>query len=113
MKQINKAVRSFFIGNREEIIRNNRVCDYHDFTTIDTPKEERRKNNIGNVWINAVICNLCNEEIRSRNRHDVVSCSCGNVSVDGGSWYAKRNYKTKDSYTDVIISFNDIDKEIE
>jgi len=28
--------------------------DYHEYTSIDTPKEERQRLNLGDYWINAV-----------------------------------------------------------
>lgn len=31
----------------------------------------------------AIRCNLCGDEIESKNRHDFVTCSCGACSVDG------------------------------
>jgi hypothetical protein len=66
--------------------------DYHDFTTADTPEPERRALNVGDVWINAAKCEECGDVLRSKNRHDFVTCSCGNLSVDGGSWYTKRSF---------------------
>ena len=54
-------------------------------------KETRRKYNVGDILENAAICKLCGDYLRSNNRHDYKTCSCGNLSVDGGSWYAKRN----------------------
>jgi hypothetical protein len=33
---------------------------------------------------NAARCLLCGDEIESKHRHDLQSCSCGNLSVDGG-----------------------------
>lgn len=85
-----------------------KVTDYHDFTTIDTPKEERRKLNVGDIWVNAAQCLKCGEIVRSRNRHDFRYCKCGNVAVDGGSWYAKRAYKEDNSFKDFIQPFNDV-----
>lgn len=82
------------------------MIDYHDFTTIDTPIEERRRLNVGDVWINAAECLECGDILRSRNRHDFVTCSCGALSVDGGSWYCKRSFeegaKWKDRSQDFI-----------
>jgi len=39
-------------------------------------------------------CLLCRDVIESKYRHDFVTCSCGNVSVDGGNDYLKVSYKT-------------------
>jgi hypothetical protein len=78
--------------------------DYHDFTTIDTPVNERRELNTGDIWINEATCHVCGNTIRSKNRHNYVTCQCGNVSVDGGSWYVKRSYVTP-HFTDNIVMF--------
>jgi hypothetical protein len=40
--------------------------------------------------INAVKCLICGDIIQSRHRHDFVTCSCGNISVDGGNDYNRR-----------------------
>lgn len=42
------------------------------------------------IITNSVKCNLCNEVIFSAHVHDYVTCSCGNISVDGGQDYLKR-----------------------
>lgn len=36
-----------------------------------------------------VVCERCLDVIVSKHRHDFVTCSCGGVSVDGGSDYLK------------------------
>lgn len=65
------------------------MTDYHDFTTRDMPQEERRRLGVGDIWKNAARCVKCGDEIQSNNRHDYVSCSCGAIAVDGGSWYSR------------------------
>lgn len=83
------------------------VTDYHNFTTIETMPWRRRQLGVGDLWINGATCNLCKEYIRSRNRHDYKTCKCGNLSVDGGSWYAKHVVKDDiidNNYTDNIVS---------
>lgn len=83
------------------------TIDYHDFSTKDMPKSARDRYNIGDLWINAATCNKCGDYIRSKNRHDMVSCKCGNVMVDGGSCYAKRNYETLE-FENHIELFDDV-----
>lgn len=39
---------------------------------------------------NSVKCLICDEEIVSKHRHDFRRCSCGNISVDGGTAYVRR-----------------------
>lgn len=83
------------------------TTDYHSFTTIDTPTEERRRFRVGDWWINAAECLKCGDLIRSKNRHDMVSCSCGSISVDGGSWYLRRSGNTAEM-VDRSVRFNHI-----
>lgn len=40
---------------------------------------------------NAIRCLSCGDIIESKHVHDFKSCSCKNVSVDGGLQYLKRN----------------------
>lgn len=42
---------------------------------------------------NRAKCLVCGDVIESKYRHDYVTCSCGNLSVDGGKDYLKRSYK--------------------
>jgi len=39
---------------------------------------------------NSVRCLKCDDIIESKYRHDFVTCSCGNISVDGGHDYLRR-----------------------
>lgn len=54
------------------------------------------------LLLNQVKCNICNEIITSKHRHDYVSCNCGNLHIDGGIDYAKRSFITAD-YTDMSV----------
>lgn len=65
------------------------MTDYQYFTTKDMDVEDRRKLNVGDIWNNSVKCLSCMDIIRSKNRHDMVYCTCGKTFVDGGSWYQK------------------------
>lgn len=42
---------------------------------------------------NQVTCSICEDTIFSAHRHDYVTCSCGNVSVNGGNDYLQRIWK--------------------
>lgn len=86
----------------------NQTNDYQSFCDINTPKEQRRLWNIGDIYANEAQCLKCKDIIRSKNRHDFVWCSCGNLGVDGGSWYCKRAFMKENSYKDMIVMFNDI-----
>ena len=50
---------------------------------------------------NAVKCLKCGDIIESVYRHDFVTCSCGNVSVDGGKDYLRRCFQEEDSYIEM------------
>lgn len=49
---------------------------------------------------NSARCLVCNEEIISKDTHDYVKCSCGNLSVDGGFRYLKRGFQSPDKWED-------------
>lgn len=70
--------------------RTYRTTDYHDFCGPDSTKEHCDRFFIGEYYINAVECKKCGYYIRSKNKHDFVTCKCGSCSVDGGSHYLKR-----------------------
>lgn len=53
---------------------------------------------------NAAKCLKCGDVIESKHRHDYVTCSCGNVSVDGGTDYLRRSFQEMDSWIDISIS---------
>lgn len=52
---------------------------------------------------NSAHCLACNTEIVSTFRHDFVSCSCGNVFVDGGNSYLRRGVKDNSLYKDTSV----------
>ena len=85
------------------------MVDYQILNPITTSKETRRKYNVGDIYTNAARCLLCGDLIRSKNRHDFNTCSCGNISVDGGSWYVRRSFKEDvSSFRNVIEMYADI-----
>ena len=55
---------------------------------------------------NQVKCLKCGDIVESKNRHDFVTCSCGNVSVDGGKDYLRRTFHNKDDYEELSIVEN-------
>ena len=52
---------------------------------------------------NQAQCLICGDVIESKNIHNYVTCSCGNLSVDGGTYYLKRGFKKNDSWSDCSI----------
>lgn len=55
------------------------------------------------IVANSVRCNLCSDNIFSSHRHDMVSCTCGNISVDGGQDYLRRVGNMKDHVDTSIV----------
>lgn len=54
--------------------------------------------------VNRAKCLKCGDIIESTYTHDYVTCSCGNLSVDGGQDYLKRNFRDgMDSWEDMSI----------
>ena len=60
---------------------------------------------------NAIRCNLCGEEIESRQHYDLRYCSCGACGVDGGQDYLRRLYKVKGCYTEISVTEPPIESE--
>lgn len=75
--------------------------------------EERKKDNYGRYRLNRAKCLLCKQVMVSTHRHDFVTCECGNLSVEGGSWYLKRCFTNPDSWKDMSVLFQSAKKEIE
>ena len=72
------------------------TTDYHNFSYHAMPIKRRKEFNLGDIFENTIECRKCGWIIRSKNRHDMATCKCGAVSVDGGSWYSKQHGKAKD-----------------
>ena len=45
------------------------------------------------IIVNAAKCLVCGDIIESVSHYDFKTCSCGNLSVDGGHEYIKRSWK--------------------
>ena len=82
---------------------------YQKYNPIDISKEERQKYHVGDIFENKAKCLLCNKTIMSKNKHHMATCKCGNLSVDGGSWYLKRSVKNNDlsSYKELSRYYKD------
>ncbi len=78
--------------------------DVLNYVTKSSTKKQRRKFNIGDIFINGAVCKKCGDYIRSYHRYDFKWCKCGTIAVDGGSWYCKRNGEEEDRI-DVIEKF--------
>lgn len=60
---------------------------------------------------NSAKCLKCGDKIVSKHRHDYITCSCGNVSVDGGLDYCRRSFKEMDTWIDTSIWEDDAPKQ--
>jgi len=52
---------------------------------------------------NSARCSSCGDEIVSRHRHDFATCSCGNLSVDGGTAYLRRAVREQDTVEETSL----------
>ena len=86
------------------------IQDYHFSVQKDATPLTRLKHNIGNIYVNALKCLKCNTTVRSRNRHHMITCSCGSCSIDGGSWYVKVTGNQED-YQLITIPFDKVYKD--
>ena len=59
---------------------------------------------------NSAKCLKCGDKIVSKHRNDYITCSCGNVSVDGGLDYCRRSFKEMDTWIDTSIWEEDLPK---
>ena len=59
------------------------------------------ENPINYMLTNKAKCLICGDVIESKHRHDFVTCTCGNLSVDGGKDYCKRSVKEVDKYEEL------------
>lgn len=53
-------------------------------------------------------CKLCNDIIESKHRHDYVTCSCGEISVDGGQDYFRARFNNPENFLCVDDEGNEI-----
>lgn len=56
---------------------------------------------------NEVKCNHCGDIIESSDVHDLKTCSCKMISIDGGHDYLKRIVKDNGSYEELSITIDD------
>ena len=60
---------------------------------------------------NSAKCLKCGDKIISKHRNDYITCSCGNVSVDGGLDYCRRVFKDMETWIDTSILEDDTSKQ--
>jgi hypothetical protein len=52
---------------------------------------------------NSATCKLCGDEIESKHRWDYVTCSCGEIAVDGGTDYLRRAARNMENLIDTSL----------
>lgn len=60
---------------------------------------------------NAVRCLKCNAIAESKHRHQMVSCACSHVSVDGGLAYRRRVWRGEPSWMELDAAGNETPRE--
>lgn len=50
---------------------------------------------------NCIQCKECGQVIKSKSRHDFVTCACRKCSVDGGLEYLRRVAETRDAFIEM------------
>jgi len=56
------------------------------------------------IILNRIKCLHCDDIISSYHVHDYKECSCGKVSVDGGTEYLKRGFHEPTDYEDMSLN---------
>ena len=56
---------------------------------------------------NQAQCLACNDIVESKSGHDFRTCSCGNLSVDGGKNYLRRAFKENDTWIELSETFQE------
>jgi hypothetical protein len=52
---------------------------------------------------NIAQCDTCGAIIESASVHDLVTCRCGSLSVDGGTAYLRRLWASGETYTELSV----------
>ena len=60
---------------------------------------------------NSAKCLKYGDKIISKYRNDYITCSCGNISVDGGLDYCRRVFKDMETWIDTSILEDDTSKQ--
>lgn len=57
---------------------------------------------------NRAKCKLCGDVIESKQRHDYITCSCGEITIDGGKEYRHASFKNIENFMCVDDEGNEI-----
>jgi hypothetical protein len=61
------------------------------------------------IKVNKAKCLDCGDILESKHRHDYVTCTCGNLAVDGGKDYLKRNFSNYSKVKELSEFEGDLD----
>lgn len=65
-------------------------------------RKDRMEGRMERIKRNRIKCSHCGDIIESTHTHELKSCSCGRVSVDGGHEYVRRLFvDSPDDYTEL------------
>lgn len=79
------------------------IAEYHLAMDYPAPSANSKPSPKGVIMHNRAQCLVCGDIIESTHIHDYVTCSCGNLSVDGGGVYLKRSVKDMSKYKDLSV----------
>lgn len=71
----------------------------YDFNTVGPNNRPVKRT----LLRNAAQCLECGDVIESTHRHDFRTCSCGNLSVDGGLSYTRRLFQEHTGFMDLDL----------
>lgn len=80
-------------------VKDELLIDPDDFFFLSTGKAILR---------NSATCSKCGDSITSAYRHNYVTCSCGEISVDGGVDYLRRAARSFGSIIETSITIGDV-----
>ena len=94
------ALADFLMGrcSEEEYIRRVRDARGHIPEEVQRLLEQlhRGADDEPKIWRNRARCRKCGTVLESKSVHDLQTCSCGAVSIDGGQEYLRRLGKPAD-----------------
>lgn len=59
------------------------------------------------LLVNMAQCLNCKDVLISKDLHDLQTCSCGNLTIDGGTYSFKRSVKKRHSFKELSIYLPD------
>lgn len=76
-----------------------------DGTIVVDPDDYILNENGYAIIRNSGRCLLCNDEVESQHQHEMKSCACGNIFVDGGRIYRRTGMEAPNTFENTSIVF--------